>query len=131
MTQITASMPCDQALSAWLEQHLSYIRGATPRIYRQYIKVLAEFFKQKPVGEIRLADVRAFQEWRKQRCGASRVTPPVWTMICGLANALMEKRTLSGHEAIHAMKASIAAAIQASGPVPVRIVAGLDPAGSH
>src|ERR1700728_3110227 len=86
MTQITASMPCDQALSAWLEQHLPYIRGATPRIYRQYIKVLAEFFKQKPVGEIRLADVRAFQEWRKQRCGASRVNAE----LCALKMTMQE-----------------------------------------
>jgi len=52
--EILSSTPCDQALAIWFDQHKTYIRGATPRTYRQYVKVLAEFFQQTPLQKIAL-----------------------------------------------------------------------------
>jgi hypothetical protein len=37
------------------------------------VKVLAGFFKDQPLRNIHIAEVRAFQEWRKQTCGANRI----------------------------------------------------------
>jgi integrase len=71
--QIISSTPCDQALSTWFEQHKAYIRGGTVRTYRQYIKTLSTFFGAKPLAQIGISEVRAYQQWRNQTCVATRV----------------------------------------------------------
>jgi integrase len=71
--EVSASMPCDQALTVWFEQHKAYIRGGTPRTYLQYIKTLSSFFQSRPLVEISIAEVRAYQNWRRQTCCATRV----------------------------------------------------------
>jgi integrase len=72
-TEILASTPCDRALAIWFDQHKAYIRGGTIRTYRQYITILASFFHAKPLAEIGVTEVRAYQAWRKETCGATRI----------------------------------------------------------
>jgi integrase len=67
------STPCDQALAIWFDQHKAYIRGGTVRTYRQYITTLANFFHARPLAEIGVTEVRAYQTWRSQKCCATRV----------------------------------------------------------
>jgi integrase len=70
---VVPSMPVDKALSAWFQQHRQYIAGETPRTYQQYVKALSEFFQQMPLKKIEIGNVRAYQAWRKQTCGATRI----------------------------------------------------------
>src|ERR1700722_12817549 len=67
------STPCDEALASWFDQHRPYIRGGTPKTYLQYVKILSEFFGAKPLAEIGVTEVRAYQAWRSQACVANRV----------------------------------------------------------
>jgi integrase len=67
------STPCNEALAIWFDQHKAYIRGGTPRTYRQYITTLSNFFCAKPLTEIGVTEVRAYQAWRSQTCVATRV----------------------------------------------------------
>jgi hypothetical protein len=67
------STPCDEALAIWFDQHKTYIRGGTVRTYRQYITTLSTFFRAKPLAEIGVTEVRAYQAWRSQTCVATRV----------------------------------------------------------
>jgi hypothetical protein len=71
--QIIPSTPCDIALNVWFKQHIAYIRGGTVRTYRQYIKTLSGFFEAKPLGQIGIYGVRAYQEWRSGSACATRV----------------------------------------------------------
>jgi integrase len=71
--EVLPSTPCDQALAIWFDQHKTYIRGGTVRTYRQYIMTLANFFHAKPLAEIDVTEVRAYQAWRSQTCCATRV----------------------------------------------------------
>jgi hypothetical protein len=67
------STPCDEALASWFDQHKTYIRGATPKTYLQYVKSVSNFFGAKPLAEIGVTEVRAYQAWRSQTCVATRV----------------------------------------------------------
>jgi integrase len=72
-TTLDSSTPCNEALASWFDQHRTYIRGATPRTYLQYVKTLSEFFGAKPLSGIGVREVRAYQKWRSQTCVANRV----------------------------------------------------------
>jgi hypothetical protein len=67
------STPCNEALAIWFDQHKTYIRGGTVRTYRQYVTTLSNFFRAKPLAEIGVTEVRAYQTWRSQTCVATRV----------------------------------------------------------
>jgi hypothetical protein len=67
------STPCNEALAIWFDQHRAYIRGGTPKTYLQNIKYLSGFFGAKPLAEIGVTEVRAYQAWRSQTCVAGRV----------------------------------------------------------
>jgi hypothetical protein len=67
------STSCNEALAIWFDQHKTYIRGATVRTYSQYIKTLSDFFRSKPLSKVGVTEVRSYQAWRGQTCGATRV----------------------------------------------------------
>ena len=71
--EVLRSTLCDQALAIWFEQHRTYIRGGTVRTYRQYITTLSIPSEAKPLAEIGVTEVRAYQAWRNQTCCATRV----------------------------------------------------------
>jgi integrase len=84
--EVLPSTPCDQALAIWFEQHKAYIRGGTVRTYRQYITTLSSFFHAKPLAEIGVTEVRAYQAWRKETCGATRINGE----LCALQMCMKE-----------------------------------------
>ena len=90
---VVRSMPADEALAAWFKQHRQYIAGGTPRTYLQYVKVLTEFFQQMPLKTIGIGNIRAFQDWRKQKCVASRVNAELSALqMCMKEADLWDKR---------------------------------------
>jgi integrase len=84
--EVLPSTPCDQALAIWFDQHKTYIRGGTVRTYRQYITTLANFFHARPLAEIGVTEVRAYQGWRKETCGATRINGE----LCALQMCMKE-----------------------------------------
>ena len=72
-TTLHPSTPCNEALAIWFDQHRTYIRGGTVRTYRQYVATVSNFFGSKPLAEIGVTEVRAYQAWRSQTCVATRV----------------------------------------------------------
>lgn len=92
-TTVTASMPADEALHAWFNQHRQYIAGGTPRTYQQYVKVLAQYFQQIPLKKIGIGNIRGFQEWRKQTCVPTRVNAELSALQMTMKEAdLWDKR---------------------------------------
>ncbi len=72
-TTLHPSTPCNEALASWFDQHRTYIRGGTVRTYRQYVTSVSNFFGAKPLAEIGVTEIRAYQAWRSQTCVATRV----------------------------------------------------------
>jgi integrase len=70
---VRPSTPCNEALAVWFEQHKAYIRGQTTRTYQQYVKTLSGFFRARPLAQIGISEVRAYQDWRKKSCVTTRV----------------------------------------------------------
>lgn len=90
---VVRSMPADEALAAWLKHHRQFIAGATPRTYQQYVKVLSEFFQQMPLKAIAIGNVRAYQQWRREKCVASRVNAELSALqMCMKEADLWDKR---------------------------------------
>ncbi len=133
--EVLPSTPCDQALAIWYEQHKAYIRGGTVRTYRQYITTLSSFFQAKPLAEIGVTEVRAYQAWRSQTCCATRVNAELsalqmtmkeadlWTPIAKLYRPLPVPKTkvrqnMSGEEESRLLKVAL------DPKMPRRLLAG-------
>ncbi len=52
----------------------------TLRSYEQYVKMLQAFFSETPLGRIGIDQVRAYQRWRQERAGASRINQEVMAL---------------------------------------------------
>ena len=67
------SMPFNQAVEKWMKYHSPSIRPSTVKVYYQHVKVLKEFFKDLPLGDIDPEKLREYQKWRSQKAGATKV----------------------------------------------------------
>jgi integrase len=65
--------PFPDLADSWLKNHKRYIKLRTFYDYQQYIKTLNKFFGEMNVGEIDLANVRAYQDWRGEMAGNQRI----------------------------------------------------------
>lgn len=61
----------------WLNSHSVYIKPNTLRSYRQYIGTLTQFFGELPLRDFHIGNVRAYQRWRAERAGATRINAEV------------------------------------------------------
>jgi integrase len=66
-------MPFSSACWIWFEGHKPYIKKNTIRVYVQYVRRLDEFFGDLPLKDFHIGNVRAYQVWRKERAGATRI----------------------------------------------------------
>lgn len=71
--QIEPSTPFATAATNWLYEHSAYIKKGTHRTYAQYLNRLSEFYGALPLKDFSIGNVRAYQRWRAQTCGAQRI----------------------------------------------------------
>lgn len=82
MSILVGSQPFSDACLVWLENHAQYIKPRTLQTYKQYAKTLAQFFETLPLGQFHIGNVRAYQRWRTQTAGATRLNGEV-SSVCG------------------------------------------------
>lgn len=70
-TQVLAQAGFQEASVAWLESRKPYIGPRTYEDYRNYLKILGEYFGSLRLPEIGPDEIRAYQRMRMQRAGAS------------------------------------------------------------
>lgn len=78
---LSRSMPFNEAAPLWLEDHASYIRPGTLRVYRQYVKSLSEFFQAIPLEKLQISNVRAYQRWRSEHACPTRVNAEIQSAL--------------------------------------------------
>lgn len=81
MRILDASLSFSVAADIWLTNHEPYIKKGTRRVYRQYAKSLSQFFQTIQIGEMHIGNVRAYQRWRSERAGATRVNCEVQSVL--------------------------------------------------
>ena len=69
------------AVKIWLTNHEPYIKPGTRRVYRQYASALSEFLGTAQIDQIHIGNIRAYQRWRLERAGASRVNCEVQSVL--------------------------------------------------
>ena len=78
---LTESLPFSQAAEIWLGHHKQYIKPATYKCYRQYANSLAAFFREMPIGTIKIGDVRAYQSEQQKREGPIRINGQMQSVL--------------------------------------------------
>lgn len=70
-TEVLAQCAFEPASSAWLESRRPYLGGRTFDDYKNYLRILNAFFGEICLGEIGPDEIRAYQQMRLKRAGAS------------------------------------------------------------
>ena len=81
MRIIEPSLPFAVAGEIWLSNHERYIKPATKRVYRQYLRSLSEFFGQLELGTFHVGNIRGYQAWRTERACATRVNGEISSVL--------------------------------------------------
>lgn len=77
MRLLDPSLPFNEAVIIWLENHKPYIKPATFRVYKQYANSLTAFFGDAIIGKIHIGNVRGYQAWRSGAACPTRVNAEV------------------------------------------------------
>jgi integrase len=64
-------LPFDEAAALWFESRKPFLSARTIEDYRSYIKILSLFFSETTLAQITGDHVRAYQDMRQRRAGAS------------------------------------------------------------
>lgn len=81
MQLLGPEVPFADAGRIWLEDHSTYIKRGTYRVYVQYVRTLTEFFGSLPLGEFHVGNVRAYQRWRLGHAGPLRANAEVQSAL--------------------------------------------------
>lgn len=81
------NQPFPQAVQFWLREHSRYISLITLRYYKQYAMALEKYFGSVVVKEIKIDDIRAYQDWRIATAGAGRCNMETWVLQAVLKEA--------------------------------------------
>jgi integrase len=65
MKTLDCGLPFSLASEIWLNNHQTYIRPSTLRVYKQYRQSLATFYGDLTLGRFHIGHVRAYQQERK------------------------------------------------------------------
>lgn len=95
MQLLEASLSFVAAVDIWLGNHAPYIKRSTLRVYRQYARVLADFFGEVPIGKIHIGNVRGFQHWRLQAAGPLRCNAEVSSVLVPILKEINLWRSIS------------------------------------
>lgn len=72
-TSLSLELPFSTASEIWIFNHRTYIKPKTYTSYCQYLKKLNEFFGDLPLQDFHIGNIRAYQRWRGERAGATRI----------------------------------------------------------
>lgn len=81
MRLLDPSLPFTLASEIWLTNHNSYIKPGSRRIYKNHRNRLSEFFQNLPLEEIRIGNIRGYQQWRLQKAGAALINAEIRNVL--------------------------------------------------